>query len=110
MNEPRVEPLTDVIFRAWRGTGEVIALFPYESYGTNRGEWWLCQSFEHIGQHSAASIELIGTTREARPDEYADLMRELQGRGYRLRVIKRVNRNKMRETAESQWQAGRGQA
>lgn len=74
-----------VIFRVWRKGGGVLALFPHIDAG--RG---LCSSYEHIGQHSGADYALcIRATRPARPKEYADLKRELQGIGYKLRVRQR---------------------
>lgn len=67
--------------------GEVIALFPYE-IADKAGN---ITSYMHVGQHSAASLEIIGNTVPALPDEYADLQKELEGIGYNLDIRKRVN-------------------
>ena len=81
---------TKVIFRQWRnGYKGIIAMFPelaVDTVGYN------CESFEHVGQHGAASplIVLKDTTlADADSDEIKTLMKELKGRGYNLEVIKR---------------------
>lgn len=73
----------------------IIALFPdIPELGTGRPGMVL--SYMHVEQHSPASMNLIGgeprTTRPAKPDEYAALQRELEGRGYKLAVIQRTPR------------------
>ena len=76
---------TLVIFRVWTGKpGTVIALFP-GIQADNSGNWL---SYEHNGQHGAASPDLWHRrTRPATPEEYAPLKRELEGRGYTLAVV-----------------------
>lgn len=71
-----------VIFRKWRNTGNVIAFFPDQRDGEFIG------SYEHVGQHSNATYP-HSQTIPATPEEYADLLRELQGIGYELRVVRR---------------------
>jgi len=76
---------TIVIFRkfqACRG-GDVIALFPCEP-GTNDPR--TCDSYMHVGQHSAADAALGGPLRLATPEEYAPLKAELESLGYQLDV------------------------
>ena len=81
---------THVIFRKWHN-GEIIALFPYEP-GTM--DPWTCQSYEHIGQHGAASVSLTSAyTRTTKPEEYVELKRELERIGYNLIVLKRLPAN-----------------
>ncbi|MFA5431133.1 MAG: hypothetical protein WC329_08245 [Candidatus Omnitrophota bacterium] len=77
-----------VIFRKWRGkSGDVIALFP--DIKTDVGGY-LCQSYEHVGQHAAADYGLVvGLTAPAQPAEYADLAAELREIGYDLDIRKR---------------------
>jgi hypothetical protein len=77
---------TDVIFRKW-SNGDVIALFPGLAFNPNTAAY--CSSYEHVGQHGAASVDLTATTCPAKPDEYAGLKAELESRGYSLRVVKR---------------------
>ena len=80
---------TKVIFRKWRNDPyTVIALFP-EIPGTN--DCHTCLSYEHIGQHGAASVDLTPYTELAKPDDYAELKRELESIGYNLQVIKKTN-------------------
>lgn len=83
---PNPEPITPVIFRKFPASegGEVIALFPYD-----REDYGRMSSYMHTGQHSAASHMLVYKTKLATPAEYADLKRELEGIGYRLKVIKK---------------------
>lgn len=78
-----------VIFRKWpkREGGTVIALFP--AIAATVGNPYNCQSYEHVGQHGAASVNLTQRTKPATPAEYKDLAKELRQRGYRLRIVKR---------------------
>ena len=78
---------TKVIFRTWKRTGEVIALFP-EIPHDRAGDF--CLSYMHTGQHGAASPCLDWITRPATPDESAPLRRELEGIGYNLVPVLRV--------------------
>lgn len=83
----------DVIFRVWNiGYKDCIAIFP-GILGTTQAD--TCQSYEHVGQHGAASTRITnGLTRPAKPEEYADLKRELESNPYyyQLRVVKRFTR------------------
>lgn len=79
-----------VIFRKW-ANGDIIALFPQLPHDL-RGDY--CVSYEHVGQHGAAlASHVIANTTPATPDEYADLMRELETIGYSLRVVRRIGPN-----------------
>ncbi len=51
-------------------------------------------SYQHVGQHGAASSELVRELRPATPAEYADLLAELKDIGYCLRVKKETGRSK----------------
>ena len=76
---------TKVIFRVWRGTHDVIALFPEEDEGHG-----YCSSYEHIGQHGGADYQgMIGSTRPASPVEYEALRQELESIGYDLEIRSR---------------------
>ena len=88
-----------VIFRAWIHGCEVIALFPeiaVDTIGYN------CQSYMHVGQHGAASPNIVQDTRPARPDEYRKLKAELEQLGYDLKVIKRF-RYKHQQIRQAQY-------
>lgn len=81
---------TDTLFRRFpkREGGDVIALFPLVPWN-RRGE---CASYMHVGQHGAADLTgLIARTRPAKLDEpdVRALHDELQGLGYRVRVLRR---------------------
>ena len=64
---------------------EVLALFP-EIKGDLQGN---CSSYLHCGQHGAANyLHCIQNSRNATPDEYAELHKELESIGYNLEVLK----------------------
>lgn len=87
-DDETTEPETVVVFRKWRDTGEVIALFPQIDGG--RG---LCSSFEHVGQHGGADYDgVISRTDPATEDEYADLKKELESEPYNYKLIVRKRR------------------
>lgn len=65
-----------------RGTTGVFAYFPEV---VHNGELKTCYS--HIGQHSACHPDYAKECKEATPDQYADLKKELEGLGYNLNVI-----------------------
>jgi hypothetical protein len=66
-----------VIFRRDRGKdGDVTAVFPTLPYSVN-GLYWTC--YARMGQHSSCGVDWYYSTRPATPDEYAPLLRELQG-------------------------------
>jgi hypothetical protein len=82
---------TKVIFRKFRGLGDVIAIFP-ELPGTNDN--FTCMSYQHIGQHGACTpdtIISITTPVDERYPEYRDLKKELESLGYDLQVCKRLS-------------------
>lgn len=79
---------TDVVFRMYPRSqgGDCLALFPRLSMPSG-----LCMSYQSVGQHANADYNLcVRSTRPAKPHEYAELKRELESVGYRLRVVKRV--------------------
>jgi len=96
--------ITAVIFRKWRPShGEgVMALFPEDA---SSADGYFCNAYEHVGGHGGADYRTcIRTTRPASPAEYADLKAELEGIGYKLRVVKRVGykvHQKRRDAARS---------
>lgn len=73
---------TRVCFRAFPD-GDIIALFPDEITDCIRH---FCTSYQHIGQHSDASYDLIHSLRHADPTEYAELYAELTAIGYDLEI------------------------
>jgi len=80
---------TVVIFRKWK-SGGIIALFPNEPDDI-QGRY--CMSYEHVGQHGGADYaSVIAVTKQATPDEYANLEAELESIGYILEVRMRRSR------------------
>lgn len=79
-----------VIFRRWKDTGSIIALFP-ELPADVLGRY--CESYERVGQHGGADyMAVVSMTTPAKPDEYSDLAEELAVIGYTLRVVRRASR------------------
>jgi hypothetical protein len=78
---------TKVIFRKFTGDGSIIAQFPELPADVHAGH---CLSYQHIGQHGAASIDLAHVTVPAKPAEYARLKAELEAIGYNLETVKRA--------------------
>lgn len=81
-----------VIFRTLKDNGDAIALFPFEA-SDNSG--WCCQSYQHVGQHGAAS-PVITQSKYSRPctkAEASELAKELRRIGYKLDIRKRIPRN-----------------
>ena len=80
---------TKVIFRQWKIGCGIIAMFPelaVDTIGYN------CETFEHVGQHGAACPGIV--TKDTKPANLEDgavkrLIKELEGRGYNLEIIKR---------------------
>jgi hypothetical protein len=79
---------TKVIFRQWKIGCAIIALFP-EIAADNIG--YFCQSYMIVGQHSAASPDIIADTKPANLNDGAvkKLIKELTELGYNLDIIKR---------------------
>jgi len=78
---------TPVVFRVWKKTGIVVALFPTDP-GTTAG--FDCACFDV--SHGIASIKsIMKHTRAATPDEYAEVKRTLEETyEYRLKVHQRI--------------------
>jgi len=75
-----------VVFRKFKDLGDIIALFPAEINYPNG----LCESYQHIGQHSSADYGYcIAKSKPAKPEEYSSLKRELEGLGYNLSIKKK---------------------
>jgi hypothetical protein len=75
-----MENKTRVFFKVFNG--EILALFPEEIVDQSGN----IQSYQHIGQHGAASPELK-YCRNASPNEYRALKQELESIGYILKVV-----------------------
>ena len=84
--------ITEVIFRKFKN-GAVFALFPY----ITERKFGNCLSYQHIGQHSEATLGLICDTKLATETEYLPLLSELRYIGYIPKVIKKMNWNKYRK-------------
>lgn len=89
-NPASSEPITKVIFRKWKVQGDIIAIFPELSYRQN----YRTEMYQHVGQHGEGDYQqVVSATVPAKPTEYADLKRELEGIGYRLKVVQKAKIN-----------------
>ena len=83
--------ITPVVFRRWKDTATIIALFPDSPADING---WYCDSYERIGQHGGADYHgVIAHTVPASQKESAPLTCELVRIGYRLKVLQRASRH-----------------
>jgi hypothetical protein len=80
--------MTSVVFRKFKEDGDIIALFPEESWNPDKGT---IASYMHTGQHGDADYHhVLAKTRPARENEYRPLLAELKRIGYDdLRVMQR---------------------
>lgn len=89
-----------VVFRRWRDTGDLIALFP-EIPADVHGLF--CSSYEQIGQHGAADYwGVLQQTRPAGIEECTVFAEELQQIGYNLQPVKRAERGDI-TTDDDRW-------
>jgi hypothetical protein len=77
---------TVVVFRVFKDSGSVVALFPHLSWNPEKGT---CTSYDHAGHGAADYTHCVQITHPAAPHEYAPLKRELESIGYVLDVKKR---------------------
>ena len=97
-----MESITKVIFRTWKDTGEIIALFPEIPSSTVSHD--LCESYMH-GQHGCVNPYLmldrkntIPVTDEAKKNE---LREELEKIGYRLQEMQHISHVMHRKRREA---------
>jgi len=84
---------TIVVFRRWKDSGGIIALFPAIEH-----RWPLCSSYVHIRQHGGADYTTaIALTKPCLrwANDVAELHRELTGLGYHLVVRQRYTARKV---------------
>lgn len=82
-----------VVFRRYTN-GQILALMPYEISNFS----FMCSSYQHIGQHSAADYShCISSTKPAKSEEYAILKRELENVGYVVQVLHRINADMLQQ-------------
>lgn len=80
-----------VVFR--KDKDGVFAMFPYLPWN-KRGT--AITAYAHVGQHFGLYYKYsIQDSRPAKPEEYKELLTELKGIGYNLRVIKRASYKSM---------------
>lgn len=99
--------VTPVLFRVHRAPrthgADVTAVFPCEP-ATYSGYAMTC--YAHVGQHGSCDLGWYNQTRPAKPEEYANLKRELESApyGYRLKVYRRMQpfmRDRLKEAQKA---------
>ena len=78
---------TKVIFKIDKESNTVFAFFPDMLYNVELYGKDMKTCYAHLGQHSACAPEYIKECKEAKYNEYADLLKELIGQGYKLEVL-----------------------
>lgn len=79
-----------VVFRRWKTSGGIIALFP-ELPADIQGRY--CDAYEHVGQHGGADYQgVVQATTPVSLNEAADLANELKSIGYVIRPLTRAGR------------------
>lgn len=79
-------PMTKVIFRKWKKGGDVIALFP--EIAADQNPSMHCLSYQHVGQHGAATVTLGSEdTLPVTDEEAKPLWDELESIGYALKRV-----------------------
>lgn len=81
-----------VIFRMYKHQGNDVCIAFFPALPGDMNPYRTCQSYEHIGQHGAATIDFyLKDTRPATPEEYKDLLDELTSIGYdNVKVCKKM--------------------
>ncbi len=64
---------------------DVFAYFPEEDFNFKKA--YSKTVYSHVGQHSSCSPEYAAKSRNATPEEYADLRAELESIGYELETL-----------------------
>ncbi len=83
--------ITEVIFRKEKD-GDIMAILPYEPFNHVRN---VVACYVHTGQHGGCHFDYaLKETKPAKPNEYADLLAEMNGLGYNIKAIKRINYRK----------------
>ena len=81
---------TDVMFRV-ESDGAILAVFPHD-VETNAGH---VAAYTNKGQHTTVDYNYcIKNCKPAKPEQYADLKRELEGIWYSLNIVQRRSNNK----------------
>lgn len=81
--------ITKVIFRKYKDTKDILALFPYEVEHNG-----LVMCYQHVGQHGSADYHhCVRMTTLATQEEAKDLQAELEDLGYNLNVGKKIYYN-----------------
>jgi hypothetical protein len=89
MTQKKSGDVLPVIFKLETNPRNVLAVFPTVP-GTNSPYTCLC--YAHFGQHASCDQTYAATLKPAKPNEYADLKRELEQIGYHLEVRSRFTR------------------
>jgi len=65
----------------------ILAVFPDDLYNERLYGKKMVTCYEHIGQHSGCTTQYLKGKKLARPEQYADLQKELENIGYNLNIL-----------------------
>ena len=88
-NKESVVNIVEVMFRKDKESGEIVAFFPNDQEYP-AGEY---QSYMHIGQHGACTLEYINEDTDpilSNSAEKDSLLDELRNIGYNVKIIDRI--------------------
>lgn len=90
MGKKQGDKIIPVIFRIEKKGGAVVAVFPTLFYH-GKERWYEVWCYAHVGQHSEMNYTYYQfETKPATEKQYAKLLKELEGQGYRnLKVYKK---------------------
>lgn len=95
----------EVVFRIWKDTREVFAMFPNQTADLDDGG--MCQGYiPGVGENAIDHSYAMRNSRRATPAEYADLKLEMERQGYSLDVIRRApngSASRRRKVVDDYW-------
>jgi len=79
--------VTEMLFRVDKTKGfegTIFALMPYDIADRSGN----ITTYQHVGQHSAGDYHIcLAQSKRATPSQYADLKKDLESAGYKIKVI-----------------------
>jgi hypothetical protein len=99
---------TKVIFKKDKESNTVFAFFPDMLYNVELYGKDMKTCYAHLGQHSACLQNYADECKEAKYNEYADLLKELIGQGYKLEVLNKQEIEYYRAATNEELKFGEG--
>ena len=99
---------TKVIFKIDKESNTVFAFFPDMLYNVGLYGKDMKTCYAHSGQHSACLEDYANECEEAKYNEFADLLKELIGQGYKLQVLNNQSIELHRKPTKGEIKFGEG--